>query len=157
MESKPAFAEVEQPMPIDVSPGFEFLNKSASEMKDTDGRWPNWRHHQKLQSEPRDDTWAPRIEAALRAAFQRAITSDGIERKQVEVLVIECRTTGCEIQAGGYLTSDGILGGDFNSVYFKVLNGPLGAEFDLDASTVTIEARPEGRAGILAFLPRKPS
>ena len=155
MESKPASAEVEQPMPIDVSPGFEFLNKSASEMKDTDGQWPNWRHHQQLQSEPRDETWAPRIEAALRAAFQRSLTAAGFDPKQVELLVVECRTTGCEIQAGGYLADDGSLGADFNAIYFRVLSGPLGAEFDLDAGTVSVDARPERRAGFLAFLPRK--
>jgi len=151
----PVSSTSEEALPIDVSPGFEFLNKPASEMKDTDGQWPNWRHHQQLQSEPRDENWAPRIEAALRAAFQRSLTAAGFDPKQVELLVVECRTTGCEIQAGGYLADDGSLGTDFNAIYFKVLSGPLGAEFDLDAGTVSVDARPERRAGFLAFLPRK--
>jgi len=151
----PVSSTSEQALPMDVSPGFEFLNKPASEMKDTDGQWPNWRHHQQLQSEPRDETWAPRIEAALRAAFQRSLTAAGFDAQQIELLVVECRTTGCEIQAGGYLADDGSLGADFNAIYFKVLSGPLGAEFDLDAGTVSMEVRPERRAGFLAFLPRK--
>src|SRR5882672_9075794 len=38
--------EAGEALPIDVSPGFEYLGKPAAQMKDTDSMWPNWRRHQ---------------------------------------------------------------------------------------------------------------
>ena len=68
---------VSPPQPIVVSPGFEFL--STPDMEDTDGRYLQWRRHQQLQSEMRDPTWAPRVEAALRNGIEDALTAQGFD------------------------------------------------------------------------------
>jgi hypothetical protein len=141
--------------PIDVSPGFEYLSKPAAEMKDTDGGWPQWRRHQQLQSEPRDEAWAPSTEAALRSSIQNALTARGVDTQRIELPVVECRTNGCEIQAVGYPEDNGKPGLDLQLIMFSLLKGSLGNEFDLNGLNMGMSVRADQRLLFLVLLPRK--
>lgn len=142
-------------LPIDVSPGFEYLSKPASEMKDTDGMWGPWRRHQKLSSEPRDEEWAPRMEAALRGGIEGRLMARGMDPHHFELPVIECRTNACEIQGIGY-QGDGAKGAfDLQDAVNEVLAGVLGSEFDLDERSAVMTSRPDTRVTYLLWLPRK--
>jgi hypothetical protein len=142
-------------LPIDVSPGFEYLNKPAAEMKDTDGAWPQWRRHQQLQSEPRDEAWAPRIEAALRTGIQNSLTERGVDTQRIELPVVECRTNGCEIQAVGYPEDNGKPGLDLQLIMFSLREGSLGNEFDRNGLSMSMSVRADQRLLFLVHLPRK--
>jgi len=141
--------------PIDVSPGFEFLSKPAAEMQDTDGRWFQWRRHRQLQSELRDESWAPRIEAALRSGIQDALTAQGFDTQRIELPVVECRTTGCEIQALGYSGDSVKNGADLEFILSPLLGGNLRGEFDMDGSSMLRSSRPDQRVTIFLQLTRK--
>jgi len=142
-------------IPIDVSPGFEYLSKPAAEMKDTSSNWGPWRRHQKLESEPRDEAWSQRVEAALRNGIQAALTAKGLDTQRIELPVVECRTTGCEIQAIGY-AQDSMNGGfDFQDALGGLLRGPLGNEFNLDETSNVLVSRPDDRKTFLTHLLRK--
>jgi hypothetical protein len=140
-------------LPIDVSPGFEYLSKPASEMTDTDAMWSQWRRHQKLQSEPREESWAPRMEAALRGGIQDSLTARGLDTQRIELPVVECRTNGCEIQAVGYYEDIKKPGVDLQLILPSLLTGSLGNEFD--GYSLMMSSRPDGRTTFLAQLPRK--
>lgn len=142
-------------MPIDVSPGFEFLSKPASEMKDTDHEWSLWRRHQKLDREPRDESWAPRIEAALRNGIEAALTAKRLDTQRIELPVIECRTNGCEIQAIGYPEDSAHGGYDFQQALGSILMGPLGSEFNLNETIGRVTNRTDNRTTFLTHLTRR--
>jgi hypothetical protein len=144
-------------LPIDVSPGFEFLSKPAAEMKDTDSMWTQWRRHQKLESEPRDEAWAPRMEAALRNGIQSSLMAHGLDAQRIELPVVECRSTGCEIQAIGYEEDSRRGGVDFQAILHPLLNGSLAGEFDISGFGLMMSPRPDGRVTFLTHLPRKGS
>lgn len=143
------------PLPIDVSPGFEFLSKPSAEMKDTDPMWTHWRRHQQLESEPVDETWAPRMEAALRAGVEQALTARGLDTQRIELPVVECRTNGCEIQAVGYAMDNMKPGVDFQDILPSLLRGTLEGEFDLSGFSLLVSSRADGRLIFLATMPRK--
>jgi hypothetical protein len=142
-------------LPIDVSPGFEMLSTPASEMKDTDANWSLWRRHQQLQSELRDEAWAPRIESALREGLQKDMLARGFNSERIELPVLECRTSACEIQAVGYAQDSRIGGVDFQQFMGTVMMSELGTEFDQDGYIMRMSSRPDGRTTFLAHLPRK--
>jgi hypothetical protein len=140
-------------VPIDVFPGFEYLNKSAAEMTDTDGMWPTWRRHQQLQSESRDEAWAPRMETALRSAIQDSLVAKGFDTQRIELPVVECRTTGCEIQAVSYSQDVGRTPADLQKIVPDLLKGSLAGEFE--SFILMHRPLPDQRIGVLAHLPRK--
>lgn len=142
-------------LPIDVSPGFEVLSTPASEMKSTDRNFANWRRHQQLQAEPRDHGWSPRIETSMRDEIQNSLMAHGVDRDRVEVRVLECRASGCEIQAVGYLEDSQREGVDLQSIVGAIMKGNLGAEFDSSGYTLTRLPQPDHRTGFLVFLSRK--
>lgn len=144
-----------QALPIDVSPGFEMLSTPASEMKSTDRHWASWRRHQELQAEPRDEGWSPRIETSMRQEIQNSLMTHGVDADRVEVRVLECRTTGCEMQAVGLMEDDQREGVDVQSIVGNLLKGNLGTEFDSSGPVVTRLRQPDHRTGYLLFLPRK--
>ena len=141
-------------LPIDVSPGFEYLSKPAAEMNDSDGGWFVWRRHQQLQSESRDEAWAPRMEAALRNGIQDSLTALGFDTQRIELPVVECRTTGCEIQAVGY-PGDQKKGVDIQLLLPPLLQGSLAGEFDLDDRSMIFGVRQDQRLIVLTQLGRK--
>jgi hypothetical protein len=143
------------PLQIDVSPGFEFLDRTPAEMKDTDPMWSSWRRHQQLESETRDEALAPRMEAALRDGVEDALTMRGFDTQRIELPVVECRTNACEIQAVGYAIDNMKPGVDFQSVLAAVLRGNLGSEFDLAGFGLLMSPRADGRLTFLALIPRK--
>jgi len=140
--------------PIDVAPSFEFLAKPAAEMKDTDSMWTHWRRHQLLQSEPRDEAWASRIEAALRTGIQDALTAHGLDTQRIELLVVECRTSGCEIQAVGF-AEDNRKDVDLQVILPGLLADSLANDLDRDEFSILLTARPDDRVSFLAHMPRK--
>jgi hypothetical protein len=142
-------------LPIDVSPGFEMLSTPASEMKDTDGDWSLWRRHQQLQSESRDEAWAPRIESALREGLQQNMLARGFTTERFELPVVECRTNACEIQAVGHVQDSRSGGVDFQQIMGTVMMSALGSEFEQDGYIMRMGSRPDGRMTFLAHLPRK--
>jgi hypothetical protein len=152
--SSPAPAVVEA-LPIDVSPGFEFLDTPASEMSDTNGMWPYWRRHQQLQSEARDEAWAPRMEAALRGGIQNALSARGLDAQRIELPVVECRSTGCEIQAVGYPEDNLQEGADLQLILPELLKGGLEHEIDMAGYGLMMSSREDQRLTYLAHLPRK--
>jgi hypothetical protein len=142
-------------LPIDVSPGFEYLAKPATEVDDTDSQWTQWRRHQQLQSEPRDDDWAPRMEAEFRRGIQDSLTSAGLDTQRIELSVLECRSHGCEIQAVGYAVDNMNPKADLQFIVQTLLRGPMGDEFERQGFTVSMGPRPDGRIQFLVQVPRK--
>jgi hypothetical protein len=142
-------------LPIDVSPGFEYLAKPAAEMSDTDSQWTLWRRHQQLQSEPRDDSWAPRIEAEFRRGIEDALTAAGLDTQRIELPVVECRTRGCEMQAVGYSADNRNPKADFQIVVLSLLREKMGDEFDLQGVILSMSPRSDGRIAFLVQVPRK--
>jgi hypothetical protein len=144
---------VSPPQPIEVSPGFEFL--STPDMDDTDGRYLQWRRHQQLQSEMRDPTWAPRVEAALRNGIEDALTAQGFDTQRIVLPVVECRSTGCEIQALQYPADSMKNGADLQLILPPVLSDILGSEIDPDGTNMLLSTRPDERRAIFVELRRK--
>jgi hypothetical protein len=142
-------------LPIDVAPGFENLKKPLAEMKETDPERHEVVRHKELESEPRDEAWAPRIESALTGAIQDSLTAQGLETQRIELHVVECRRSGCEIQAVGYAEDNGKPGVDLQFIIFQIMQSSLGNEFDRDALAMSLRTRPDGRIGFLVFLTRK--
>jgi len=142
-------------LPIDVSPGFEYLAKPAAEMSDTDSQWTLWRRHQQLQSEPRDDSWAPRMEAEFRRGIEDALTAAGLDTQRIELPVVECRTRGCEMQAVGYSADNRNPKADFQIIVLSLLREKMGDEFDLQGVILSMSPRSDGRIAFLVQVPRK--
>lgn len=143
-------------LPIDVSPSFEYLSKPASEMKDTDPMWTQWRRHQVLQSEPRDETWAPRIEESVRKSIEKSLTDRGYDTQRMDLPVVECRTQGCEIQASGRIENTQKDFMDLQQVMFSAMAGSLRNEFDDAGGSVLVGMSPDHQQFLyLAHLPRK--
>jgi hypothetical protein len=140
---------------INVSPGFEWLSKPMEEMDDTDGRYLHWRRHQELQGEPRDEAWAPRMEAALRSGIEDGLTELGFDTQRIELPVLECRTTGCEIQALGYPVDSMKNGADLQLILSPLIEARLNDEFDPDGTSMLLSSRPDDRRAILVQLLRK--
>ena len=124
-------------------------------MKDTDGDWSLWRRHQQLQSESRDEAWAPRIESALREGLQQNMLARGFNTERFELPVVECRTNACEIQAVGHVQDSRSGGVDFQQIMGTVMMSALGSEFEQDGYIMRMGSRPDGRMTFLAHLPRK--
>ncbi len=136
----PAVADA---LPIDVSPGFEYLAKPASEMKDTDAMWPNWRRHQVLQAEPRDADWAPRTEASIRQSIEKALTDRGHDTQRLDLPMVECRTQGCEIQVTGRIDDPQLDFLELQQVLGMARGGPLRQEFDDESFSAFVGMSPD--------------
>jgi len=122
-------------------------------MKDIDPLRPIVRRHEQLQDEPRDESWAGPMETALRSGIQDSLTAKGLDTQRVELAVIECRTTGCEIQALTYPEDNGKEGVDLQSVLPTLVSGPLKQEFD-GFPQMFLSSRSNGRITVIAHLSR---
>jgi hypothetical protein len=140
-------------LPIDVTPGFEMLNTKTSSLKNTDPMKPLLLRHEELQDQPRDPAWSERTEAALRKGIQDSLTAHGVDTQRVELPVVECRTTGCEIQAIGFREDNGKNGVDIQSILPALLMGPLNSE--LDNPHGTMSSLPDGRLSYIVLLGRR--
>lgn len=67
---------------------------------------------------------------------------------------VECRTSGCEIQAAGYAMDNMKPGVDFQLLLPALLTGSLGSEFDRDGFSLLTSPRADGRLTFLALMPR---
>lgn len=142
--------------PIDVSPGFEYLSSPAGIIRDTDPRWSNWRRHQVLQIELRDESWAPRMEDSLRKTVEDALTARGLDTQRIELPVIECRTNACEIQAVGWNEDSRPGGYDLQRILFDALAGNLATDINRDEFSIMMTSRQsDDRVLFLVHLPRK--
>jgi len=141
--------------PIDIAPGFEGKFPRSETISDTDFRWPLVRQHEKLQAEPRDPAWSERTETALRQGIEHELTAKGFDTQRIQLPVIECRTTGCEIQAIGFQADNSKPDVDLQMILPRVLTGPLSGEFDRDAYSMSLSDTPDGRIAIIGMLPRK--
>jgi len=139
---------------IDVSPGFEVLSKRANTMKDTDPIRPTVRRHEQLQDEPRDESWSGRMETALRIGIQDSLTAKGMDTQRVELPVVECRATGCEIQALAYPEDNHKEGIDLQMILPALVSGPLSTEFD-GYPQMLMSSRPDGRTTVITHLTRR--
>jgi hypothetical protein len=149
----PAPAATAESLPIDVTPGFEFLNTPLDEFKDTDMRSLLAKRHHKLQAEPRDPNWAERVETALRSRIEGELTAKGYDTQRVELPVVECRSTGCEIQALGYREDNRKPGVDLQMIVFKMMQDGFGGEFDRNFN-MQVSSRPDERLTFFVLLSR---
>ena len=140
-------------LPIDVTPGFEMLNTKTSSLKNTDPRKPLLLRHEELQEQPRDPAWSERMEAALRKGIQDSLTAHGVDTQRVELPVVECRATGCEIQAIGFREDIGKAGVGIQRILPALLLGPLNSE--LDNPHGTLSSLPDGRVSYIVLLGRR--
>lgn len=142
--------------PIDVSPGFETVLAPASDVatdRDNPAGIPV-RQHLKLQAEIRDAGWSDRVESEIRAQVRSELMARGADPQRIELSVVECRTSGCEIQALGYPEDTG-KGRDLQGILPKLMRDQMAADFDAKGLTMMVTSVPDGRMGFIAFLSRK--
>ncbi len=142
-------------LPIDVTPGFELLKTKASSLKDTDPTKSLLLRHEELRNQPRDPAWSERMEAALRQGIQDSLTAHGVDTQRVELPVVECRTTGCEIQAIGFREDNAKKGVGIQMIVPALLMGPLHSE--LDNPLGRMSSLPDGRLSYIMLLGRRGS
>jgi hypothetical protein len=141
-------------VPIDISPGFERFLAPDKEPSDLSPAVMTLRQHRKLQTEARDDAWANGVEHDIRSLVEKELTAMGFDTHRIELPVLDCRSTGCEIQAIGY-PEDTRARKDLQFIMPKLFAGPRGAELDRDSFSMMVSSLPDGRAGFLVFLWRK--
>ncbi|HEU4625612.1 MAG TPA: hypothetical protein VFS52_12650 [Steroidobacteraceae bacterium] len=145
-----------KPTPIDVSPGFESLLAPATDPPDTSPSSAIVRRHRQLLTEVRDDEWAGRVEPDIRLYVEKSLTAEGLDPQRIQLSVIECRTTGCEIQAATVAQiEDGMKPNEPQMLFGRMVRGPLAGDFDPRDMMVMVTTLPDGRHGYVAFLPRK--
>lgn len=140
-------------LPIDVTTGFELLNTKASSLKDTDPTKALLLRHEELQSQPRDTDWSEQMETTLRQGFQDSLMATGVGSHRVELPVVECRVTGCEIQAIAFREDIRNQGANVQLIVAKLLTGPLGSE--LDNPHGRMSGLPDGRVSYIILLDRR--
>jgi hypothetical protein len=144
------------PTPIDVSPGFESLLAPTTDPPDTSPSSAIVRRHRQLLTEVRDDEWAGRVEPDIRAYVEKSLTAQGLDPQRIQLSVVECRTTGCEIQAATVAQiEDGMKPNEPQMLFGRMVRGPLAGDFDPRDVMVMVTTLPDGRHGYVAFLPRK--
>jgi hypothetical protein len=141
--------------PIDISPGFESVLAPIAEPADTDPQSVPVRRHRKLQAEPRDEPWASHTESDIRAHVQEEVVAHGGDPHRLELVVVECRTSGCERQAIGYPEDNLKEGRDLQLILPKMMRDAMPADFDARSHMIMLTSLPDGRIGYIAFLPRK--
>jgi hypothetical protein len=139
---------------IAVAQGFELLSKDANIMEDMDPLRPIVRRHEQLQDEPRDENWSERMEAALRSGIQDSLTAKSLDTQRVELPVVECRTTGCEVQALAYPEDNGKEGVDLQSILPTLVSDPLKGEF-AGFPNMLMGDGSDGRTTVIVYLARK--
>ncbi|HEV7608540.1 MAG TPA: hypothetical protein VGO61_14440 [Steroidobacteraceae bacterium] len=149
----PSAPNASSALPIDVTPGFEMLNTKTSSLKNTDPRKPLLFRHEELQEQPRDAAWSEQMESTLRNGIQDSLTAHGVDAQRVELPVVECRATGCEIQAIGFREDISKAGVGFQMIVSALLMGPLNSE--LDNPHGTMSRLPDGRVSYIVLLGRR--
>jgi hypothetical protein len=112
------------------------------------------RQHRKLQTEARDEAWATGVEADIRSLVKNDLIAQGLDTHRVELPVLECRTTGCEVQAIAH-REDFKLGNDLQFTMLKMYTGARGEELDRSRALVHFSELPEGRLAYIFFVWRR--
>jgi len=136
--------------PIPITAGFEHVF-AAEDGADADLN-PVIARHAKLQAEARDTAWAESTERDISSNVQDFLDQRGIDRHDLELPVVRCGATLCEIQAVGQ--ADG-SSHDWQTVLPQMIQGSLGQDFNArNAMTIVFEL-PSGQSGYVTFLTRK--
>jgi hypothetical protein len=113
------------------------------------------RRHRKLSAEERDEAWATRVEPAIRDYFEKRFVAQGLAPQRIEFVVLECRTSGCEIQAAGPPEDGGKPALDPQFLLNTMVVGPFAQDFEAGNILMFSTTLADGRRGILAFVSRK--
>jgi hypothetical protein len=143
-----ALANGSPPIPITVGFEHEFATEDGA---DADLN-PVPARHAKLQAEARDPDWADSTEQGIKNTLQDFLDENGIDRHDVELTVVRCGTTMCEIQVVGQ--ADGATH-DWQMVLPQLLQGSLGQDFKLRLTTTMVFGLPDGHDGFVTYLTRK--
>ncbi len=150
-----AQASPDAPPAVDVAPGFESILSPDTDWADTDPRSIPVRQHRRLELEARDEAWSGRVEAGIRDSVQQELVAQGADTHRLEMPVVECRTTGCEIQAIGYAEDSLKEGHDLQFILPRIVNGAMASDIDPKKISMMVTSLPNDRLGFIAFLPRK--
>ena len=136
--------------PIPITAGFEHVF-AAEDGVDADLN-PVIVRHAKLQAEARDPVWADSTEQDITTNLQDFLDQHGIDRHDIELPVVRCGATLCEIQAVGQ--ADG-SSHDWQTVLPQLIQGSLGQDFNARNAVTTVFGLPNGQSGFVTFLTRK--
>jgi hypothetical protein len=138
---------------IPITPGFErFLIRrpdSGAELN------PAADLHARISAEGRNEAWAYHAEEEIKTYVDGYLDQHGLDRHSIELGVVHCGTTLCEIQAQGYQEDVGRSVRDWQRVVPELMQGPFSQDFH-DVSTLVFSLE-SNRAGYVTFLNRKPN
>jgi hypothetical protein len=136
---------------IPIIPGFErFLIRrpdSGAELT------PAADLHARIAAEGRDTAWADHAEEEIKTYVDGYLDQHGLDRHSIELGVVHCGATVCEIQAQGYQEDVGRSVRDWQRVVPELMQGPFSQDFS-DGSTLVFTLA-SGGAGYVTFINRK--
>jgi hypothetical protein len=156
-QTSPRSTTVAATRPILVSAGFEkalmaarsgaFAHNPAADM------------HAKVLGEARDDAWAVAAESDTRQFIDDYLTRHGIDRSLIDVPVIECRASLCELQILVDQSLTRATSDQWSRLQFELARAQLSSGSSFDDMSSSMFGNPEfpaGRVGIVLFLSRTP-
>jgi hypothetical protein len=111
--------------------------------------------HARIAAEGRDIPLADQAEEEIRTYVDGYLDQHGLDRHSIELDVVRCGATLCEIQAQGYQDDVGRTVRDWQRVVPELMQGPFSQDFH-DVSTIVFSLE-NNRAGYVTFLSRKPN
>ena len=111
--------------------------------------------HARIAAEGRDAAWADQAEEEIRTYVEGYLDQHGLDRHSIELDVVHCGATLCEIQAQAYQDDVGRAARDWQRVVPELMQGPFSQDFH-DVSTMVFSLE-NNRAGYVMFLNRKPN
>jgi hypothetical protein len=137
---------------IPISPGFErVLIRRPDSGANLD---PAADLHAQIAAEGRDTVWADQAEEEIRTYVDGYLDQHGLDRHSIELGVVHCGVTICEIQTQGYQEDVGRSVRDWQGVMLELMQGPFSQDFHY-VSTLVFSLE-NNRAGYVTFLNRKP-
>ncbi len=95
------------------------------------------------------------MEPGIRGYFEKQFAAEGVDPQRIQFAVIECRTSGCEIQAAGPVQDSGKPELDPQVLVRKMILGPFANDFESNNTLMTSTTVADGRIGYIAFVSRK--
>ena len=134
---------------VPITPGFERLLARAP---DSIVNYPAATLHARLGAEVRDNAWAAATEDEIKTSVDGYLDQHGFDRHTIEVPVVRCGSTICEIQAQGPL--DGTPR-DWQQVVPYLMQGPFGQDFSARDGMTSVFELQNGQTGFVTFLFRR--